>query len=222
MPKKNEMSVVPTPDLEKDQDLQMSIQTITEIEVKAQEMTIATVADRDHGAEALSVVKSLSKEIEDRRKAFVTPFNDVVKGVNAKFRPYTDRLEAVERVIKSKLNKFIQDQAEAARKEQARIEKENAKKMAAFEKKVEAGKVAAPPVLNTATVQVEKKFATAGGAKVHMVKTRKFEVLDISAVPMEYHRIDEVMIGKLVRNGIPSIPGIRIWEEESISAGRTY
>jgi hypothetical protein len=39
-------------------------------------------------------------------------------------------------------------------------------------------------------------------------------VEDITKVPAEYLIVNEVVIGKLVRAGIPSIPGIRIWEEE--------
>lgn len=216
---KNKTEIVATPDLDSDRSLQTSIQTITEIELKAASMNIVTTEDRDRGVEALTVVKGLAKEIEDRRKAFVSPFNDVVKAVNAKFRPYAERLADVEGMIKCKITKFIMAQAELARKEQARIEKENAAKMAKYEAKVEAGKNAAPPVLSTATVEVEKKVQTASGAKIHMVKTRKFEVIDLAQVPLEYHMADEVKIGKIVRAGIAAIPGVRIWEEESIASG---
>jgi hypothetical protein len=51
------------------------------------------------------------------------------------------------------------------------------------------------------------------------VSIRKWELVDFSQVPDEYKAIDAVKIGKVVRAGIPSIPGIRIWQEETLRVG---
>ncbi|GAI82288.1 unnamed protein product, partial [marine sediment metagenome] len=48
------------------------------------------------------------------------------------------------------------------------------------------------------------------------VMVRKWELEDFSKVPDEYKTIDAVKIGKVVRAGIPSIPGIRIWQEATL------
>ncbi len=48
------------------------------------------------------------------------------------------------------------------------------------------------------------------------MKIKKWEVEDITKVPGEYLMVDTVAIGKLVRAGIKSISGIRIWEEETL------
>ena len=42
---------------------------------------------------------------------------------------------------------------------------------------------------------------------------RKWAVVDFSLVPDEYKLPDAVKIGRVVRAGIASIPGIKIWEE---------
>ena len=63
--------------------------------------------------------------------------------------------------------------------------------------------------------EVQKKVVTDMGS-LGTMKVRKFAVEDITKVPAEYLRVVEVAIGKLVRAGIPSIPGIKIWTEETL------
>lgn len=45
---------------------------------------------------------------------------------------------------------------------------------------------------------------------------KKWELVDFNLVPGEYKMLNEVLIGKLVRSGIKTIPGIRIYEEETL------
>lgn len=40
--------------------------------------------------------------------------------------------------------------------------------------------------------------------------------LNVSLVPDEYKLPDAAKIGRVVRAGISSLPGIRIWEEETL------
>ena len=43
-----------------------------------------------------------------------------------------------------------------------------------------------------------------------------WEVIDFDMVPNEYKAIDASKIGRVVRAGLHAIPGIRIWEEETL------
>jgi len=221
MQKAETNQIVRTEDIEKDTVFSVSVKTIEALDERAKSLTITTAKERDSGADILSSVKTLGKEVEQRRKYFVDPLNAAVKSMNAHFRPWTDRLEGIERIIKTKIGGFIRIQEEEARKERERVERENAKRMAAFEKKVDAGKTVAPPVLKTVEVQAEKKFETTSGAKIHTMKKRCFKVTDLATLPIEYHIADETKIRKVVQAGVSTIPGVQIWEEDVIVSGRS-
>jgi hypothetical protein len=70
--------------------------------------------------------------------------------------------------------------------------------------------------VNLVEVQEVQKNVSTDMGSLGIMKVRKFAVEDITKVPAEYLRVDEVAIGKLVRAGIPSIPGIKIWTEETL------
>lgn len=48
------------------------------------------------------------------------------------------------------------------------------------------------------------------------VKIRKYRLVDLSKVPAQYLMLNDSLVGKVVRAGIPEIPGIEIYEEESL------
>ena len=57
-------------------------------------------------------------------------------------------------------------------------------------------------------------YTDSGSASIF--KVRKWEVEDITKVPPEFLMVDAGRITKLVKAGIGSIAGIRIWEENSL------
>jgi hypothetical protein len=70
--------------------------------------------------------------------------------------------------------------------------------------------------VNLVEVVEAPKNVIADTGSIGTMKVRKFEVEDITKVPIEYLKVDEVAIGKLVRAGIKGISGIRIWEEDTL------
>ena len=60
--------------------------------------------------------------------------------------------------------------------------------------------------------EAPKRISTGMGT-VGQRMIRKWEVIDAAQVPEEYKILDSAKITKVVKAGIPSIPGIRIYEE---------
>lgn len=58
----------------------------------------------------------------------------------------------------------------------------------------------------------------AGTASVRVTWTHEIE--DFSLVPREYLRVDDVLVGAAVRNGVRFIPGVRIFQRETIVGRR--
>lgn len=74
------------------------------------------------------------------------------------------------------------------------------------------GKGSAPPA-PTSTNDERKKIA---GASYKSKSVPKWELEDVSKVPMKYLTVNAVEVNKAVRAGARDIPGLRIWEEEDI------
>lgn len=62
----------------------------------------------------------------------------------------------------------------------------------------------------------EKSFAAQGPKNTRTIK--KFEILEPLEVPQKYWQINEALLGQDVRSGVVNIPGVRIYEEQTVVA----
>lgn len=162
---------------------------------------------------ALALISNVIKATEDMRKEYTGPLNDYLKSVNSAFKLLSDPLDQAFKITKDKI---LAHQAEQKRR-QGEIEEINRLRMEAARKEAElsgTGEIAglnlieplAPPVSHVRT-----ELGSLGTTKI-----RKWEVEDLSKVPLDYMMIDAAKVGKVVRAGIPAIAGIRIWLEDSL------
>lgn len=158
-------------------------------------------------SEMLVFVIEAKKKLEAQRVFLVKPLNDHVKDINAAFKDWVKPLEEVDVLVRSKLLTFQREQEairiEAQRLEQERIEREAAEGL--LDDLPEDLPVPAPRIVR----------GQQGSASVR--KTWTFEVGDEALVPREYLTVDEGVIALAVRQGIRDIPGIRIFQQDSIA-----
>lgn len=173
---------------------------------------VLTDDDVRYATDDLSLLAGLKKNIEATRKEYVGPINDHLKAVNAAFKTITDPLDAADKNNRDKILVYKLEQRVKA--EQA--EEINRLRMEAARKEMELKGELTESVSLVEPVSVLPKTVTSDMGASSTVKTRKWEVEDISKVPAQYLKVDDVTIGKLVRAGIPEIPGIRIYVEESL------
>jgi hypothetical protein len=172
---------------------------------------IATPEDTKFATNDLSLIAKLKKAMEAKRKDYLQPFQEHVKEVNEIYKTLMLPIEQADKVTRDKVSAYMQEQARI-RFEQEEI---NRKRMEAAEAEMRLKGELTESVNLVEVIEVQKKVNTDMGS-IGTMKVRKFEVEDITKVPAEYLKVDEVAIGKLVRAGIKSISGIRIWEEEVI------
>lgn len=68
--------------------------------------------------------------------------------------------------------------------------------------------------------QLEKQQKELEQRKIESVRRRwTFEITDASAIPDEYYTLDEIAVRRAIGNGVRSIPGIRIFQENSVVLG---
>ncbi len=175
---------------------------------------ITSDADLAPATDDLSIIARLRKALEDKRKEYVSPVNEHIKVVNAYFKVLTDPLEVADKTTR---NKILAYRAEQEKKRQEaeeinRQKEELAMREAAFNGTGEITVDTTPvPVPEVQPNHVRTDTGTLG-----KVMVRKWEVEDLSKVPIDYLMIDATKVGKVVRAGIPSISGIRIWQEENL------
>ena len=162
--------------------------------------------------EDLVLLAGLKRAIEERRKSYVGPINEHLKAVNDAFKGMSGPLEAADRTTREKVLAYRRELDQKAREAEEinRLREEAARREMALKGEL-TEPVAYVEESAPLPAHVRTQVGTLGTATI-----RKWEVEDMTKVPIEYLMVDASKIGRVVRAGIPSIPGIRIWEEETL------
>jgi len=183
------------------------------LRVYAQSRVVNNTETLKSATEDLSFIAQVKKALEAKRTEYVKPINAHVKGINDTFKLITSPIEEADQLTRSKVNAYMAEERRkiAETEEVNRLRMEAARKEAALNEgelseSIDLIKAPAPP---PSTVRTD-----VGSASTVMVK--KWEVVNFEQVPGEYKMLDASRIGKVVKAGIPSIPGIRIWEEPTL------
>jgi len=218
-----------TETLELKPEEQAIVKRAEDISTRISNFKITSQDEYNVSGEYLKSIKSTYKQIEDLRMSMTRPLDDSKKRIMDFFRKPLDILTNAEGVLKRGILMYQQAQ------ERARIEQERKLQVEAEKKRQEALAKAEAARAEGKEAKAEKYEDKANGIiaptlaptvqKVSGISTKmvwKFEVIDEKAIPREYLIPDLVKIGKVVRsvgNTLP-IPGVRIYPEETIAAGR--
>jgi hypothetical protein len=178
----------------------------------AESRTITSSADVESATRDLVIIAGVKKAIEERRQEYVGPINDHLRTVNNAFKAFTEPLVQADTITHKKVLDYMTEQ-KRIKQEQERI---NQLRLEAAQAEMKlTGELSEPVNMVEVAPPPQTRFNTDTGT-LGTAKIKKWELTDISQVPIEYLMIDATRVGKVVRAGIPSIPGIRIWEEESL------
>ena len=180
----------------------------------------------------LKGVKTLIKEIETELEPAISQAHELHLTLTTQKKKFIDPLKGVEHTVKGKISKFLLDQEkiriEEQRKAREKADAEERKRKAileaqalaheqngrsekAEERRQQAEEVFVPAPIIESKVEQQKGVAT----KVNW----KFEITDISKIPTQYLKADEVAIGGVVRalKGNTNIPGVRVYSENTLA-----
>ncbi|MCK5612611.1 hypothetical protein KAR91_62645 [Candidatus Pacearchaeota archaeon] len=167
--------------------------------LKASRLVIKTTTGEDNAYEALKVIKERLKFIEGKRTKITKPLNASLREVNALFKELTQPLKDADDIIRGKVLGFREQQRLIAEKEEAKRHKLQAAH------KAKGHKVHAPAVVEAVV------------GKSTTQKRWTFEVLDITKVPEMYLVVDSAEVNDAIADGERKIPGLRIYQKESLS-----
>lgn len=179
----------------------------------AEKRVIRSLDDVKLATNDLSVISRLKKAMEEKRKEYVLPLQNQVTAINDTYKTLMQPIEAADLTTRNKILAYQKEQ-ERIRREQEEINRlrmEAAQKEAALHKGEITESVNLVEVIPEAPKRVSTDMGILGKATIW-----KFEVIDFASVPDEYKIVDTAKVGKVVRAGLRSIPGIRIYPEETL------
>jgi hypothetical protein len=160
------------------------IQQVVEMPDAWRSFEIKTIQDCQAAADGLGDAKAKVKQLEDRRKLITKLLDDAKKSVMDLFRPATDALSQLERIIKPKIAKFHDDQEAVRRKAEAEAEerarKEREKLEAKAEKMRESGKAEQAEALEMQAATTVASAPAYEAPRVSGASVRKIWVAEVA------------------------------------------
>ncbi len=181
--------------------------------------------------DACAQIKGLIKRVEEVRVGIVSEPNEFVKTINARAREVSNPLMSIETHLKRLLGVYAAKVEQEQREERNRLEEE--RRRAQEQKDAELVAVGAlAPDMHTEFAEKARIEREASEQSAELARKEKalenervpgvtkrwvFEVLDKAKVPMEFLYVDRVTVNDAIRFGKRDIPGLRVFQEESVS-----
>lgn len=203
--------------LKADADVNQLTGEASSLEVRANELIILTDADAAEATNILGFIATAKKKLEEKRTFFVKPINDQVKNINNLFKQYNLPLDNADSTLRRKVLAYRQEQTRKKREEDERLRQLAEKEQRRLEKKAEKkGLPAPPPIIIQASESAPKTIQASMGSATTRT-TWDFQIVDESLIPREYMVVDEKKIRAVVKAGIRNIPGVNIYQAETLS-----
>ena len=182
------------------------ISIIDEVTPVIESMKVLEIKDEKSltsATELLSQANKYLKALDEDKSKITKPLNDALKEVRARYKPLEVKLENLISSIRSSMSKYQTEQIRLQKIEEDKI----AERVAKGTLKVETG-IAKMENLDK---PVDKVNTSSG--KISFKTVKKFEVVDLSQVPVEYHIANETAIRNAMVANI-ELPGVRYYTEQ--------
>ena len=175
---------------------------------------------QDHESQLAAItlagtIKKVAKTVEDARKEYTSPINEHVKSVNGLAKEITTPLDTGMRHLTGQLNQYASKvelerrKAEEEARRQAEVEQKH------LDAEAKAAGVEAPIVPEILPAKPEKATVRTEAGTSYQRKIWTFEIDKLDEVPREYMLLNEKAVNAAIRNGVRSIPGLKILETTS-------
>ena len=165
--------------------------------VKADDLKVAVTL--------LSQLNKYADSVKEKKDLLTKPLNTALRAARAMFAPVEETYEGAIEILRLKMTKY--------QTEQVKIKQEAEQKIASRVKEGKGNLTLDTAVKKMAEIkQVEKEVATDVGL-VQFREVKRFEVVNMGLLPIEYHLADEVAIAKLMKEG-QEVAGVRYYTEQ--------
>jgi len=191
--------------MNKDTQIETIVSDVTK--AAAFHSVIKSAKEMEKAVDILSQLNKINDKITAEKEKVTKPLNEALRTERARWKPAETILETAIAAIRKGITAF--------QTEQKKLADEEAEKIA---NRVGPGKGKFTPETAVAKLDAIDRPAesveTASG-KVKFREVKKFEVMDITMLPVEYILPNETAIRKAMNSGI-NIPGVRYYEEQQV------
>lgn len=178
---------------------------ISPIVAQARDLEITDEESKEAATVILSTLNKRNDRITEEKEKITKPLNQALKVERARWKPVETILEEGISIIRTKLTRYQTEAARKAQEEAAKIASRVGEGRGHLSAERAVAKIAAidAPSHTTETDQGAIRFKT----------VKKFEVMDMTLLPIEFHLADETGIRTAMRNGT-ELPGVRYFTEQ--------
>ena len=161
----------------------------------------------------LVIIRKIKKGMEAKRKDYLSPFQNHVKEVNEAYKTLMEPIEQADKITTDKMLAFDAEQKRKRREVEA-IEAEKLA-LARREAELKGGEITVDLTPIEKPELAPDRIRTEMGSSGHMT-IRKYRVINFTELPDQYKIENSALLNKVVKAGIPSIPGVEIYTEETL------
>ncbi len=179
--------------------------TVSQLAEQAEAFAITNPDQMSKAAEILSRLNKKNDEIEAEEDTVLGPMKEAMKAEKARWKPAKDILAEAIGIMRRKMSAY-----QTAAKAAAKVEEDKILARVGDGK----GKLKLDTAVRKADeIEKPEDKVSAQSGSVQFRTVRKFEVEDLSKLPIEYHLANEVAIRAAMKSGT-ELPGVRYYDEE--------
>lgn len=169
-------------------------------------LEIAGPKDMEVASDIRTKLKKIASSVKADKEKITKPLNETLKEVRGRYSPIEDKIDEALTMLDKKMSIY---QTEAKR-----IADAEAAKIAA---RVGDGKGKLQPetaVRKLGEIDAPAQVIDSEHGSTGFITVKKFEVINLNKLPIEYHLANETMIRQAMREGV-ELAGVRYWEEQA-------
>jgi len=180
----------------------------------AQSRIIANIDDMKLATNDLTVIRKVKREIDERRKDYLSPFREHIDEVNAAYKTIMAPVEEADKVTEASMLKYNSDLAERVRAEQEinrkkqELAEDEMNLHGELSQSVDLVEVSPPP----------SKVVRAGVGTVSQRDNWKYRVVNRDLIPREYLVPDHAaLMAAAKQKGEKIVPGVEFYNEPTMA-----
>lgn len=191
----------------KDKEITVIEKSLTPVIKQAEELKITNSEELKASVELLTTLNQWNDRVTEDKEKLTKPLNATLKEIRGRYKPLEEQLETAITSVRSQMTSYqtqaLKDRQDAEMKIAERVgEGKGHLKIETAVKQIEGLEA------------VESSVVGVDDGAVAFVEVKKFEVVDLSLLPLEYHLSNESKIRFVMKEGT-ELPGVRYWTEQS-------
>lgn len=177
--------------------LKKKVQTLAD---KVGSLEIKNAEDLKNAVSILSQMNQYADSVKEKKELLTKPLNEALKAARDMFKPIEETYDDAIQSLRSKMSAYQTEQVRIQKEEETKI----ANRIGEGKGKLKIEKA----MKKMESVVVPSKEVASTQGLVQFREVKKFEVVDIKALPLEYLMPNEALIQKAMKEG-KELKGVR-------------